>query len=128
MAERRGFEPRNQLPSYYLSKQYRSTTDIICSPALPHIEYGFVGSLGFSITNIIQVVSKFVSNRVCVYLFVSCCLRVQVFKYNVSLSVRWESGLIRLLGKQVCQQWHPEFESRSHRQIQLIVIEPPIPE
>ena len=26
-----------------------------------------------------------------------------------------ESGLIRLLEKQVCQQWHPEFESRSHR-------------
>ena len=26
MAERRGFEPRNQLPSYYLSKVAQSTT------------------------------------------------------------------------------------------------------
>ena len=38
LAERRGFEPRNQLPSYYLSKVAQSTT-------LPSLQMGIVDDL-----------------------------------------------------------------------------------
>ena len=37
MAERRGFEPRNQLPSYYLSKRVHSTFALSFEPsAMPY--------------------------------------------------------------------------------------------
>ena len=33
----------------------------------------------------------------------------------MSITEGWESGLIRYLGKVVCQQWHREFESHTFR-------------